>query len=140
MEQNDKEKDSALKCLVSVFINVLNKKKRTAGSTRDEFRYNINTQHYNYIFEAHEKEDEYYALGLTTDETTFGIQNMPLTQNPKKGDDRKSYIRNGEIVDGHKAFSKRTYSNIKFSEEDLPNVKAKKRNAKKNIEKNKKKR
>lgn len=132
-KKRDTEKDSALKRLVAVLINVLNRKKREASGTRDEFRYNINTKHYNYIFEAHEKDDEYYALGLTTEDTTFGTKNMPLTHNPQKSKIEPSHIRNGEIVAGHKAFSKKVEKNINFDSEDIPNVKAKKRNAKKKI-------
>lgn len=98
----------------------------------------LTLKHYNYIFEAHEKEDEYYALGLTTEETTFGKKNMPLKHNPQKNKKGSSYIRNGEIVDGHKAFSKKVEKNMRFKSEDLPNVKAKKRNAKKEIQSKKK--
>lgn len=122
-----------MKRLVFVLSNLLNRKKRTASSTRDEVRYNISTRHYNYIFEAHEQEDEYYALGLTSEDTTFGTKNMPLMHNPQKGKTKPSHIRNGEIVARHKDLSKKVEKNINFHSEDIPNVKAKKRNAKKKI-------
>ena len=92
---------------------------------RNEFRYNINAKHPNYIFEVEEK--------------TFGIKNAPLKVNPKKTDKRKSYMRNGVVNGTHYDYSKKTMKNMQFSREDLPNVKAKIRNAKKNRKKTTKK-
>lgn len=131
-----------MKHLVSTLTMIIDKKKRETRGTRDEFRFNIDARHYNYIFEVHETDDEYYALGITTEPETFGKGNIPLKHNPQKGKTQPSFIRNGEIVAGHKAFGRKVEKNIKFHSDDIPNVKAKKRNAKKNIKaekKNKKK-
>ena len=106
---------------------------------RNEFRYNINAKHPNYIFEVDEKNDAWRAIGITHEEKTFGITNTPLKVNPKKTDKRKSYMRNGIINGNHGDYSKKTMKNMQFSREDLPNVKAKIRNAKKNRKKTTKK-
>lgn len=121
--------------MIKTLTKVINKK---SGKARSEFRFNVKTQHVNHIISADEKHDEYLALGLTSQPETFGIQNMPLTQNPQSGKTSSSYIRNGEIVEGHKAFSKKPKGNMQFAPADVPNVKAKKRNAKKNLKRQKK--
>lgn len=94
---------------------------------KNEFRYNYNTKHMNYVFE--EDGQKYHSLGLTTkrqtrDKNKKWHNNMPLKNNPRKNDNRKSYIRYGYITQ-----NKNTYGVIDrrfiFSEIDKPKVKSK---------------
>ena len=79
-----------------------------------------------------ENENEYRAVGFTTKETTFGKQNMPLNANPKKGDDRLSYVRNGIVADSKRSFSGKTAKNFCVTDAvDKANIKSKERNHKK---------
>lgn len=96
--------------------------------SENKFKYNFNTKHPNYVFESNG--DKYHAVGITHEESTFGIHNMPLSHNPKSGDKTKAYIRNGYIVDKQRSFSKKDIKNLKFSTEDIPNVKSKVRHYK----------
>lgn len=102
-------------------------KKRKRKSV-NEFRYNYNTKHTNYVFE--EDKNKYHALGLTHKAKTLGKVNMPLDSNPKRGRNEKAYIRFGIITD-----KKNNYSGVdkrfKFSLSDYKNVKSKIRNYKK---------
>lgn len=127
---NDREHENALRRFINTLIKIMNKK---SGKARDEFHYNKDTGHYNLLISVDEQHDEYIALGLTSEEETFGVKNMPLSQNPQKGATETSYIRNGEIIAGHKAFNPRRIKSMKISAKDIPNVKAKKRNAKKKV-------
>lgn len=99
---------------------------------KNEFRYNYNEKHTNYIFE--EENNVYHAIGLTHHAKTFHKKNMPLSQNPKKGKKEEAYVRNGIITD-----KKANYSNIDkrftFSKSDFKNVKAKIRKYKRNRKK-----
>lgn len=108
-----------------------NKKKRTA---KNEFRYNSNQKHMSYVFEDDGK--KYSSLGITTKPYTFGKKNMPLSKNPQKTKTEPAYIRNGVIRNKHDSYS-RVKRNFAFAEEDLPKVKAKIRNYKKQRKKNK---
>ena len=96
---------------------------------KNEFRFNNNTKHMNYIFGASNK--RYYSVGLTTESETFNKKNMPLTDNPHKGNTDKSYVRNGIISDRKQAYDRKPNKNWKFSKEDFPKVKSKVRNYKK---------
>lgn len=116
---------SAFSRLVVTLFSFLQKKKRAQSKARSEFRFNINTDHPNYIFEADETRNEYHAVGLTHEEKTFGKANMPLKHNPKKGDERAAYVRNGIIKDDQRSFSKKKMKNMQFSSDDMPNVKSK---------------
>ena len=111
------------------------KKPKRRYTPRNEFRFNINAKHPNYIFEVDEEHDMWRAIGITHEEETFGVKNAPLKVNPKETDNRRSYMRNGIVNGNHGDYSKKTMKNMKFSEEDFPNVKAKVRNAKKNRKK-----
>lgn len=96
---------------------------------KDEFRYNRNTRHMNYIFAENDK--YYIGMGLTTEEYTFGIKNMPLNKNLQKNREGKSYIRNGIITS-----KKKNYGGVdkRFqitNKDDKACIKAKKRNYKK---------
>ena len=105
------------------------KKPRRKSVAKNEFRYNNQTAHPNYIFE--ESGNRYRALGLTHNSSTFGRANMPLDQNPDPKDSQKAYVRNGIISDKKSNFSKKTISTYAFGADDFPNVKAKVRNYKK---------
>ena len=86
----------------------------------------------NYIFE--EDGNDYHALGLTTkrftrDKKKKRHKNMPLDDNPKKNDSRKSYIRYGYITQNKNTFGK-VDRRFAFSNNDKPKVKSKIRNFK----------
>lgn len=102
----------------------MGKKKRVA---RNEFRFNKNQKHVNYVFEDDGK--KFSSLGITHSPKTFGKKNMPLRQNPQKGHSEQAYIRN-EIVRDKKSFYSRSLKNYKFSAADFKSVKAKIRNFK----------
>ena len=91
--------------------------------SKNEFRYNYNTKHMNYVFEEQGK--KYHSLGLTHQKKTFGKKNMPLSQNPQKNAKGKSYIRNGIITDNKRSYSQKTYKNFSFANADKPNIKSK---------------
>ena len=104
-------------------------KQKKKLTPKNEFRFNNNTKHMNYVFGASNK--RYYSVGLTTEPETFNKKNMPLENNPHKGDTGKSYVRNGIISDRKKAYDRKPNKNWKFSNEDFPKVKSKVRNYKK---------
>lgn len=131
------ERENAMRRLINTLLKIINKK---SGKARNEFRYNIATLHYNHVISADENNDEYIALGLTTQPITDGVANMPLSQNPQKGKLQPSHIRNGEIVASRKDFRGKPNKSMTFAPEDIPHVKAKKRNAKKNVKRKKKER
>lgn len=99
---------------------------------KNEFRYNKQTKHMNYVFGSNGKKNK--SLGLTTEQTTFGRKNMPLQKNARFGATEKSYIRNGVITEKCGFYSHKAQS-YEFSKEDYPNVKSKIRNYKKNNKK-----
>lgn len=101
---------------------------------RDEFRYNLDTDHPNYIFE--EKNGKRRGIGLTHEEYTHGKKNMPLKENPEQGDTQKAYVRYG-VISG-KRYSKKPKKNMSFGNEDKANVKSKVRNYKKRRKRSKK--
>ena len=125
--------------LIAALKVLLKNKKRAQSSARSEFRFNFRTGHPNYIFEADEKRRRYSAVGITHEEKTFGRSNMPLKNNPKKGDKKPAYVRNGIIEDGQRSFGRREIKNMKFSETDMPNVKSKIRKHKSERRKKRKK-
>lgn len=97
--------------------------KNKKRNSLNEFRYNYDTKHINYIFEEEGK--RYHSVGLTHDHHTFGKKNMPLYDNPQKNRTEKSYIRNGIISNKKSSFSKHKDKNYKFSLRDFKNVKSK---------------
>ena len=107
-----------------------------AKRARNEFRFNFNHKHKQYVFEETEK--DFKSLGITHNESTFGVKNMPLEKNPQKDKTEKSYIRNGVIVDEKSAYG-RVLKNYEFSDNDFASVKSKIRNYKKNKKKGRKK-
>ena len=128
----------ALAQRLAVALNTAKKKKqRDASKTRNEFRHNIHAKHPNYIFEVDNQKDAWRAIGITHEPETFGRKNAPLKKNPKKTDDRQAYMRNGTITGSHKDFGRKAIKNMQFSDEDIPNVKAKVRNDKKKRKKKK---
>lgn len=140
-QANAKTEENAIekKSIIGRAVVVLKKRKkdlqRENSPALDEFRYNIETQHMNYLFEK--KDEEYRSIGFTTDEKTFGINNMPLEKNPKKGDTQLSYVRNGIIEGTRHSYSKKKAKNYSLSGDDKANVKSKIRNYKKNRKKTK---
>ncbi len=105
------------------------KKQRKKLIPKNEFRYNFTEQHKSYVFG--EIGDEYRSVGLTHRDTTFGIKNMPLKNNPQKHRTEQSNIRNGIVSDKKVNYSKRTIKNLLFTHDDFANVKSKIRNYKK---------
>lgn len=51
---------------------------------KNEFRFNNNTKHMNYVFGA--SNNRYYSVGLTSESKTFNKKNMPLNDNPHNGE------------------------------------------------------
>lgn len=109
-------------------------KKKDKFIPKDEFRYNYNQGHKNYVFG--EVGNKFKSIGLTHDDTTFGRKNMPLNKNPQNGKTEKSFIRNGIISDRKKNYGN-PLKNYEFEKTDRLNVKSKIRNYKKNYKKNK---
>ena len=122
----------AKKPLIQKLTSILRKevKKRTEFHPKDEYRYNHDTQHITHVFL--ENESEYRAVGFTTKEKTFGKDNMPLNKNPKRGDTRNSYVRNGIVADSKRSFSRKTAKNFRVTDTlDKANLKSKERNYRK---------
>ena len=119
-----KEKIALLERMIAALQNRLKKLKRDSSPERNEFRYNIDERHMNFLFWA--DGNDYRSLGLTHEAETFGKKNMPLKENPKKGDTEKSFIRNGVIEGERHSYSRKTAKNYKrFQGDDLANVKSK---------------
>ncbi len=132
-----KEKIALLERMIAALQNRLKKLKRDNSPARNEFRYNNQTKHPNYVFE--EKSGKYHSVGITHGEQTFGKKNMPLKQNPKKGDKQSAYVRSGIITDKKNNYSKKPIKNMQFENSDFTNVKSKIRNYKKQRKKAQKK-
>ncbi len=100
--------------------------KRTKRYSRNEFRYNKNTKHTNYVFE--EENNKYHSLGLTHQSYTWDKKkktlrkNTPLLHNPQQWQPSKSHIRYGIITDNKNSFGKRR-NNFSFHPDDVPKVK-----------------
>ena len=135
---SEQESTKLLAQIVALLSELLKKKKRANSNVRNEFRWNLDTDHPNYVFEVDDEKEEYHAVGLTSEPTTFGDPNMPLKSNGKKGKEKKSYARNGIVEDSKRSFAKKPMKNMKFSQEDMPNVKSKIRNYKKERKKGQK--
>lgn len=109
-------------------------KKKEKFIPKNEFRYNYSKKHKHYIFG--EVGNKFKSVGLTHDDTTFGVKNMPLNKNPQKGKTEKSYIRNGIISDKKRSYGE-PLKNYAFDETDRLNVKSKIRHYKKRNKKSK---
>ena len=131
-----KEKIALLERMIAALQNRLKKLKRDSSPARDEFRFNFDNGHKQYVFE--ELNGKYNSLGLTHEAKTFEKKNMPLKENPQRGKTEKAYVRNG-IVSGKKRSYGKPMKNYEFSKEDMGNVKAKIRNYKKHRKKRQKK-
>ena len=129
--------------LIQRLVNALKaagkgKNKKAKRVSKNEFRYNNQTKHPNYIFE--EENGKYHSIGITSSDRTFGKKNLPLVENPQKSKKGKpAHLRNGIIVDKKKNYSTKTIKNMSFSKIDEPNVKSKVRNYKRNRKMRKKK-
>ena len=112
------------------------RKRKVKRYARNEFRYNCNTKHINYIFE--ETPSKFHGIGITHRKRTFGRKNIPLDRNPQRNRSEMSYLRNGISAD-----KKRNYSGVRknfaFSQTDRPKVRAKVKSYKNNRRKNKSK-
>ena len=102
--------------------------KRTKSKAMNEFRFNYETGHMNYVFRR--TGERYQAVGITHKKKTNGRKNMPLENNPQRGKTRKSYIRNGIINNSKYRFSRKADKRFSFSKRDFANVKSKIRNYK----------
>ncbi len=107
--------------------------KKNKKISKNEFRYNYDTKHMNYVFEQTNK--KYHSLGLTShsetkDKTGTSRQNMKLNNNPEKNKTNDSYIRYG-IITGHiGSYSKNPSKKFNFNNDDFKLVKSKIRNYK----------
>lgn len=98
-------------------------KTKTKRKSKNEFRFNYDTGHMNYIFEEDSK--RYHALGITHKSKTYGVKNMPLAKNPQRGKTKKSYLRYGYISNYKYKFANKTDKRFSFSDSDFLNVKSK---------------
>ncbi len=112
------------------------KKNKPKFEPKDEFRFNNDTCHPNYVFGK--SGNRYKSMGLTHKEYTFGRRNMPLDKNPDKTDKDKAYIRNGIISSKVQNYGNKTLNNFEFSKEDKAKVKSKRRNYQKRLKRHKK--
>ena len=112
------------------------KRKNKKYESKNEFRFNYDTNHPNYIFGKSGR--KYKAMGLTHKEETFGRKNMPLDKNPDPSDKEKAYIRNGIISSKIQNYVDKPLKNLKFSESDMSKVKSKRRNYDKRLKRHKK--
>lgn len=115
------QRQSIFKKLIDVLKRIIGYKK----GERNEFRYNNNTGHPNYEFQN--KDGRVKAFGITHSEETFGRKNMPLSQNPQRGETETSYIRNGIINADEEVLSEEILEDFVIAKEDRANVKSKKR-------------
>lgn len=91
--------------------------------TKNEFRYNYDTKHMNYVFEEEGK--RFHSVGITHENKTFGKTNMPLNNNPQEGKTEKSYIRNGIVTNKKSSYARHPDNRFLFEKEDFKNVKSK---------------
>ena len=126
-KKEERKKKSLIQKLISLLKKRIKQKKKM--KPKNEFRFNHKTGHMNYVF--WENEDEYRSVGLTSKSETFGKKNMPLKENPKKGDMKSSYIRSGVIEGNKKAYSRKEAKNYQLTGDDKANVKSKIRHYKK---------
>lgn len=102
--------------------------KRNKKIPKNEFRYNYDTKHPNYIFL--ETGNKYRGFGITHNEKTFNKGNMLLSKNPNPNDIKKSYVRHG-VVSSKKCNYGKKLDGYSFSDADFKNVKSKVRHYKK---------
>ncbi|MDE5654201.1 MAG: hypothetical protein K2I46_01155 [Clostridia bacterium] len=126
---------------------MLKKEKKTKNKyePKNEFRWNNNTEHPNYVFARVGK--KYKSMGLTHSEYTtikgkrknsITKKNMPLEFNPNPNDCQKAYIRHGIISDNIESYDKNEIKGFSFSQEDMAKVKSKRRNYIKRLKQHKK--
>ena len=130
-----KNSQKAKKPLIQKMTSILRKriKQKQRLKPKNEYRYNHKTGHMNYIFaETAEKKK---AVGIKSEPTTFGRKNMRLKEDPKRNPKAKKvetpHVRNGIISTSEKAFKRKESKTVKFSKDDMANVKAKIRHYKK---------
>jgi hypothetical protein len=123
------ERLSLIQRVIVLLRGEVKQQKRKNSNVRNEYRFNFKEKHMNYIFL--EDKGKYSSVGFTSKPTTFGTANMPLQVNPKKGDAKQSYIRNGVIEAPKEDYKKKTAKNYSLTGDDKANVKAKVRNYKK---------
>ena len=107
--------------------------KKNKKVSKNEFRYNYDTNHINYVFEQVNK--RFHSLGLTSnsetkDKTGTYRKNMKLNKNPEKNKTTNSYIRYGIITAHIGSYSKKPSKKFNFDNEDFKLVKSKIRNYK----------
>lgn len=123
-EETHEQRLSIIRLIIAWIKAMISYKK----GERDEFRYSYDEEHPNYCIQ--EKNGKITSFGVTHRETTFGVKNMPLEQNPEQGKTKQSFIRNGVVTGKKKRYGGRM-KNFRLSPADRANVKSKKRNYKK---------
>ncbi len=123
-QENKQEQQNLLMRLIAWLRAALSWKK----GERAEFRYNYDEEHPGYVFK--EEDGKLKSFGITHSDTTFGIGNMPLEENPDKSDTDAAYIRNG-VITSKKRRNGGRMKNMQLSPNDKAKVKSKKRNYKK---------
>jgi len=124
-ENEEKKKLEIIQRLINLLKNYI----RFPWKERNEFRYNFDVNHKQFVFEY--KDGKYRSVGITHDDSFKGVSNMPLSQNPQKGKTDPAYIRSGIVSGTRRNYGKRTINNLQFSVADKANVKSKIRNYKK---------
>ena len=123
------ERLSLIQRVIVLLRGEVKQQKRKNSNVRNEYRYNVKEEHMNYVFL--EEKGIYSSIGFTSAPKTSGVRNMPLQVNPKKGDTKQSYIRNGIIVQEKRLYSGKKAKNYSLTGDDKANVKAKVRHFKK---------
>lgn len=126
-ERKEPERVTGLRRLIYLLKRLIGYRK----GERDEFLFNLDTNHPNYIF--HESNGKKRGVGITHEDSTFDKKNMPLTRNPDAKDERAAYVRNGIVVG--KRYGKKPLKKMQFAPADKANVKSKVRNYKKRVKK-----
>ena len=82
-----KEKIALLERMIAALQNRLKKLKRDSSPARDEFRFNFDNGHKQYVFE--ELNGKYNSLGLTHEAKTFKKKEYAFERESSKRKDRK---------------------------------------------------
>ena len=100
-------------------ITIFERAKRHIRGHRDVVKGEIK-YHPNYVFG--ETKTDYYSYGITESEKyDKKHKNIPLTENPKKGDNRQMYIHKREKHDKKKKYTTK-YSDYALSEADKKRI------------------
>ena len=102
------------------------KKSKTKWNRSHEFQYkkatNSTKRHPTYHFAKNKRNVKY--LVFTTQPHTDGVDNIPLSHNIDKNDQRTSHVRNGWFLGHKEEFESVTDKRFEINEEDIPLIKS----------------